>query len=111
MLEEDDWAAAVTRDWLARVGARASCDDPAAVRWYTSYVLRGASPGANRAIRLMNAEIDIRDVLPDDQRADARALPRGRVVSATGRDSWASTSRARSVVELPGNDHLPWEGD
>ena len=38
--------------------------DPEALQWYTSYVRRGASPGAYKAIRLMNAQIDIRDVLP-----------------------------------------------
>ena len=63
LLEEDDWASAATRDWLGRV-APDILGSPATVRWYTSYVRRGASPGATRALRLMNAEIDVRDLLP-----------------------------------------------
>ena len=62
LLEEEDWASAATRDWLGRV-APDILRDPEALRWYTSYVQRGASPGAARALRLMNTEIDIRDLL------------------------------------------------
>ena len=43
VLEEDDWASATTRNWLAQV-APGIMHDTAAVRWYTSYVQRGASP-------------------------------------------------------------------
>src|SRR6185503_8557687 len=61
--EADDWARAVTTEWLGRVGPRL-LEDPDVFRWYVSYVARGSSPAANRATRLMNREIDIRDVLP-----------------------------------------------
>jgi len=107
--EADEWATVVTREWLARVGPEIM-HDAAAVRWYTSYVARGASPGANRAIRLMNNQIDIRDVLPtisvptlvlyrsDEYFRDATRFMGERIPGAR-------------VVELPGTDHLPWEGD
>ena len=52
--EGDDWISGVTTEWLSRNGP-AIPDDPAAVRWYKSYPMRGASSGANTAIRLMNA--------------------------------------------------------
>ena len=109
VLEEDDWASATTKNWLAKV-APGILRDTEAVRWYTSYVLRGASPGANRAIRLMNAEIDIRDLLPTISvptlvlyRADEYFRERSRLMGE-------HIPGAR-MVELPGNDHLPWEGD
>ena len=109
MLEEDDWASATTGNWLAHV-APEILDDRDAVRWYTSYVQRGASPGANRAIRLMNAEIDVRDVLPTISvptlvlyRADETFRERSRYMG--------ERIPGARMVELPGNDHLPWEGD
>jgi DNA-binding SARP family transcriptional activator/pimeloyl-ACP methyl ester carboxylesterase len=109
VLEEDDWAAATTRNWLAQM-APDIVDDPEAMRWYTSYVRRGASPGANRAIRLMNAEIDIRDLLPTINlptlvlyRADENFRARSRFMG--------EHIPGAQLVELPGNDHLPWEGD
>lgn len=109
LLEEDDWASAATRDWLGRV-APDVVRDPGALGWYTSYVRRGASPGASRAMRLMNTEIDVRDVLP------TISVPT--LVLHRARESWRDGSRfmgthipGARMVELPGNDHLPWEGD
>jgi len=109
LLEEDDWAAAATKDWLGRV-APDIVHDPQALNWYASYVRRGASPGAARALRLMNVEIDVRDVLP------TIAVPS--LVLHRAHESWRDGSRLMGehipgarVVELPGNDHLPWEGD
>ena len=109
LLEEDDWAAAATRDWLGRV-APDVLREPTALRWYTSYVRRGASPGATRALRLMNVDIDIRDVLP------TISVPT--LVLHRARESWRDGSRfmgehipGAHMIELPGDDHLPWEGD
>lgn len=109
LLEEDDWAALATRDWLSRV-APDIVRDPAALRWYVSYVRRGASPSASKALRLMNAEIDIRDLLP------TIGVPT--LVLHRAQETWSDGSRfmgehipGARVVELPGNDHLPWEGD
>jgi DNA-binding SARP family transcriptional activator/pimeloyl-ACP methyl ester carboxylesterase len=109
LLEEDDWASAATTDWLGRV-APEILSDSAALRWYTSYVRRGASPGSTRALRLMNVEIDIRDLLP------TISVPT--LVLHRAEESWRDGSRfmgehipGARAVELPGNDHLPWEGD
>ena len=109
LLEQDDWAAAATRDWLGRV-APEIVHDAEAMKWYVSYVRRGASPAAARALRLMNAEIDVRDLLP------TIAVPT--LVLHRERETWSDGSRYLSehirdaqTVELPGDDHLPWEGD
>jgi DNA-binding SARP family transcriptional activator/pimeloyl-ACP methyl ester carboxylesterase len=109
LLDEDDWASAATRDWLGRA-APDVVRNADALRWYTSYMRRGASPGASRAMRLMNAGIDIRHVLP------TIGVPT--LVLHRAHESWRDGSRfmgehipGARTVELPGNDHLPWEGD
>ena len=109
LLEEEDWAAAATADWLGRV-APGIPSDPAALRWYTSYVQRGASPGAAKALRLMNTDIDIRDLLA------TTSVPT--LVLHRAGETWREGSRymgehipGARMVELPGDDHLPWEGD
>ena len=109
LLEEDDWAAKATRDWLGRVAPDIP-RDPAALQWYTSYVRRGASPSAAKALRLMNVEIDVRDLLT------TISVPT--LVLHRAQESWRDGSRFigehipdAHMVELRGNDHLPWEGD
>jgi DNA-binding SARP family transcriptional activator/pimeloyl-ACP methyl ester carboxylesterase len=109
LLDKDDWASAATRDWLRRV-APGVLRDAAALRWYASYVRRGASPGACKALRLMNAEIDIRDLLP------TISVPT--LVLHRAHETWRDGSRfmgehipGARMVELPGDHHLPWEGD
>jgi DNA-binding SARP family transcriptional activator/class 3 adenylate cyclase len=108
-LDEDDWAPAVTKEWLGRV-APDLLRDEAAVRWYVSYVMRGASPGAVGALWRMNQQIDIRDVLP------TIAVPT--LVAYRSHEYFGERTRfmgehipGARVVELPGTDHLPWEGD
>jgi hypothetical protein len=72
----------------------------------------GASPGAALALTRMNAEIDIRDILPSIRvptlvlhRTHDRCLrvEEGRYV--------ASRIPGARFVELPGEDHLPFVGD
>ena len=48
----------------SRRGRRASPHDPAFRDWWSTYLRMGASPGAALALTQMNAEIDVRDVLP-----------------------------------------------
>ena len=108
-LDEDDWASVVTKEWLGRV-APDLLRDEAAVRWYVSYVMRGASPAAVGALWRMNQQIDIRGVLP------TIAVPT--LVAFRSQEYFGDRTRfmgehipGARVVELPGNDHLPWEGD
>jgi class 3 adenylate cyclase len=71
-----------------------------------------ASPGAVRAIALLNAQIDIRPILPTVQvptlvlhrRADAR------VPIEAGRDLAVRIPNAK-FIEYPGGDHAYWPGD
>jgi DNA-binding SARP family transcriptional activator/pimeloyl-ACP methyl ester carboxylesterase len=108
-LEEDDWAQSVTREWLGRV-APDLVDDEDAVRWYISYVMRGASPVAVGALWRMNQQIDIRGVLPTISVPTLVTFRAEEYFGERTRFMGEQIPSAR-VVELPGNDHLPWEGD
>jgi len=106
---EDDWGTAVTKEWLARVGPQI-LQDPPALRWYTSYIQRGASPGANKAMRLMNAQIDVRNVLPTIS-VPTLVLYRADEYFGEATRYMGERVPGAQVVALPGDEHLPWEGD
>lgn len=80
--------------------------------WWATYLRMGASPGAAIALTKMNADIDVRHVLPTVR------VP-SLVIHRTG-DQLLSVEEGRYVaslipgarfVELPGVDHLPFVGD
>ena len=94
----------------ARAPSRAA--DPAFREWWSNYLRQGASPGAALTLTQMNAEIDVRHVLPHVRvptlvlhRSGDRTLlvEEGRYV--------ASLVPGAQFVELPGDDHLPFVGD
>jgi pimeloyl-ACP methyl ester carboxylesterase len=98
-LDLDIWAPSIARDERAR-GEMAA------------YLRAAASPGAVRAVMQMNREIDVRNVLP------AVRVPT-LIVHRTG-DRNIRIQQARymaeripgaRLVELPGDDHMPWIGD
>jgi pimeloyl-ACP methyl ester carboxylesterase/DNA-binding winged helix-turn-helix (wHTH) protein len=80
--------------------------------WWATYLRMGASPGAALALTRMNTEVDIRNVLP------LVGVPT-LVLHRTG-DTCLKVEEGRYVasripgarlVELPGEDHLPFVGD
>jgi class 3 adenylate cyclase len=86
--------------------------DPEFRDWWATYLRMGASPGAALALTQMNAEIDVRQVLPSVHvptlvihRSDDRCLKveEGRYV--------AQSIPGAKYVELAGQDHLPFVGD
>jgi pimeloyl-ACP methyl ester carboxylesterase/DNA-binding winged helix-turn-helix (wHTH) protein len=104
------------RDWGGPVGleerAPSRKDDPLFREWWASYLRMGASPGAAVALTRMNAEIDVRHVLPTIRvpalvihRTGDRCLKveEGRLV--------ADSIPGAKLVELSGSDHLPFVGD
>ena len=111
-----EWLAEIERNWGGPVGlaeaAPSVAGDERFARWWSTYLRLGSSPGAALTLARMNSEIDIRNVLPavrvptlllhrtDDRRVavdEARWIA-GRIPNAR-------------LVELPGEDHLPWTGD
>ncbi len=106
----------IQRTWGGPVGLEARAPsvahDPAFRDWWSTYLRMGASPGAALALTRMNAAIDVRDVLPAIRvptlivhRTDDRLLTieEGRYVAAR--------IPGAALVELPGEDHLPFVGD
>jgi pimeloyl-ACP methyl ester carboxylesterase len=106
----------VKRDWGKPVGieerAPSMAGDPEFRDWWAEYLRMGASPGAAVALTKMNAEIDVRDVLPlvrvptliMHRRDDiCLKVDEGRYV--------AERIPEAKFVELEGNDHLPFVGD
>lgn len=91
--------------------APSRADDEAFRTWWATYLRMGASPGAALALTQMNALIDVREVLPTIRvptlilhRQGDRCLriEEGRYV--------ASRIPGARLVELPGDDHLPFVG-
>jgi len=102
--------------WGGPVGleerAPSVADDPKFREWWATYLRMGASPGAALALTQMNAEIDVRQVLPSIRvptlvihRSEDQCLKveEGRFV--------AQRIPGARYVELPGRDHLPFVGD
>ncbi len=106
----------VKTDWGKPVGieerAPSMATDEEFREWWATYLRMGASPGAAVALTTMNAEIDVRNVLP------LIRVPT-LVIHRTG-DMCLKVEEGRYVaskipgsqyVELPGNDHLPFVGN
>jgi pimeloyl-ACP methyl ester carboxylesterase/DNA-binding winged helix-turn-helix (wHTH) protein/class 3 adenylate cyclase len=104
------------REWGGPVGleerAPSVANDPHFRDWWATYLRMGASPGAALALTRMNADIDVRHVLPSIRvptlvihRAGDACLKveEGRYV--------AEHIPGAKYVELPGVDHLPFVGD
>ena len=104
------------KQWGGPVGieerAPSAANDPNFREWWATYLRMGASPGAAVALTQMNAEIDVRHVLPSIRvpslvihRTDDQTLKvdEGRFV--------AERIPGAKFVELPGDDHLPFVGD
>ena len=86
-------------------------DEQFRARWAT-YLRMSASPGAAYALTRMNGEIDVRHALPAVgvptlivHRLGDQSLP------VEGSRYMADRISGAKLVELPGEDHLPWVGD
>lgn len=92
--------------------APSMASDSAFREWWASYLRMGASPGAAVALTKMNAQIDVRPILPSIQvptlvihRTGDRCL-----LVEEGRHM-AELIPGAKFVELPGDDHLPFVGN
>jgi pimeloyl-ACP methyl ester carboxylesterase len=80
--------------------------------WYSRLLRMSASPGAVRALMKMNAEIDVRHVLPA-VRVPTLILHRtgDRLINVEHSRYTSQRIPGATYIELPGNDHIPWVGD
>lgn len=114
--DREEFFEMMRKDWGKPVGieerAPTLADDEEFSNWWAEYLRMGASPGAAVALTKMNAEIDVRNVLPSVQvptlvmhRTGDLCLKveEGRYVAEKIPDS--------KFVELEGIDHLPFVGN
>jgi pimeloyl-ACP methyl ester carboxylesterase/DNA-binding winged helix-turn-helix (wHTH) protein len=114
--ERDAFCREIVDEWGGPVGidvrAPSRANDPAFREWWASYLRMGSSPGAAVALTRMNAEIDIRDVLPSIRVPTLVIHRRGdRCLKVEEGRYLASRIPGAVFVELSGEDHLPFVGD
>ncbi len=104
------------RDWGKPVGieerAPTMAHDEEFRSWWAEYLRMGASPGAAVALTKMNAEIDVRNVLPL-VRVPTLVIHRSGDLCLKVEEGRfvASLIPAAKYVELGGIDHLPFVGN
>ena len=108
--QRQEYADQVEREWgsEADLGTMAPSADEAMVRWWRTRARASASPGAAKALILMNSQIDVRSILPSVQ-APTLVLHRSGDLDSKaeeGRYIAERIPRAR-FVELEGDDHAP----
>jgi pimeloyl-ACP methyl ester carboxylesterase len=105
---EDDWGA----DGDVRRIAPSAAADPVFTKRLAAYFRQSASPGDAAALLRMNTEIDIRPVLPTIRVPTLVIHRTGDLDSKVEEGRWiAEQIPGATLVELPGDDHLPWVGD
>jgi class 3 adenylate cyclase len=106
----------IARDWGGPVGLEARApsrmNDARFRETWARYLRSGASPAAVLALTRMNAEIDVRSVLPNVH-VPALVLHRtgDRAIDVEAGRHLAEQIPGASFIELGGEDHLPWVGD
>jgi pimeloyl-ACP methyl ester carboxylesterase/DNA-binding winged helix-turn-helix (wHTH) protein len=114
--EREHFLEEIREQWGGPVGleerAPSMAADPQFREWWATYLRMGASPGAALALTQMNAEIDVRRVLPTI-RVPTLVIHRSEdqcLKVEEGRYVADKIPEAR-YIELAGRDHLPFVGD
>jgi pimeloyl-ACP methyl ester carboxylesterase len=109
--QREAYADEVEREWGVEsdLGTMAPNADAALTAWWRARARASASPGAARALILMNSRMDVRNVLPTIQ------VPTLVLHRSGDRDSRPEEGRyiadripSARFVELAGEDHIPW---
>jgi pimeloyl-ACP methyl ester carboxylesterase len=114
--EREEFLQAIVNEWGGPVGiderAPSRALDPEFRNWWAAYLRMGASPGAAVALTRMNAAVDIRSILPTISVPSLIIHRTGdRLLKIDEGRYLASLIPGASMVELPGDDHLPFVGD
>jgi pimeloyl-ACP methyl ester carboxylesterase len=114
--ERADFMNEMKKNWGGPIGieerAPSMAGDPQFREWWGAYLRMGASPAAALALTQMNAEVDVRSVLPSI-RVPALVIHRKNdaCLPVEGGRFIASRIPGAKYVELEGKDHLPFAGD
>jgi pimeloyl-ACP methyl ester carboxylesterase len=114
--EHERFLEEVESGWGGPVGlagrAPSLVDDERFRRWWSTYLRMSVSPGAAVALTRMNSQIDVRGVLPTIGVPTLIIHRTGdRTLSVEGARYMAERIPGAKLVELPGEDHLPFVGD
>lgn len=114
--DRDAFFELMRRDWGKPVGieerAPSLADDEDFREWWATYLRMGASPGAAVALTKMNAEIDVRNVLPSVRVPTLVIHRKGDLCLKVEEGRFvASLIPGCRYLELEGIDHLPFVGD
>lgn len=94
----------------ARIPSRAR--DEAFRQWWTRYLVRSATPRTAAVLQHMNAQIDIRQVLPAIRVPTLIMHRSGDLTALVGGGRFlAERIPGATFIEYPGSDHLPWTSD
>jgi pimeloyl-ACP methyl ester carboxylesterase len=110
------WIARMRREWGGPVGlaerAPSMVGDERYSQWWGRMLRMSVSPAGIAALIAMNAEIDIRHILPAI-RVPTLLLhsPRDLAIEFGASRYMAERIPGARLVELPGPDHLPWLSD
>jgi pimeloyl-ACP methyl ester carboxylesterase len=108
------WYELLERDWAkgGDITTLAPGADDRLRRWWVRYLRMSASPAAAIALGKMNAQIDIRSLLPAIRVPTLILHRTGDLdIDVGGSRLMAERIPRAKFVELPGNDHLPFVGD
>ena len=115
-VEREAYIEGLERSWgtdtdIERI-APSAARDPAFAKRLATYFRQSASPGDAAALLRMNTEIDVRAVLPTIPVPTLIVHRTGDLDANVEEGRWiASQIPDAKLVELPGDDHLPWVGD
>ena len=114
--DRDGFFELLRRDWGKPVGieerAPSLASDSEFRDWWATYLRMGASPGAAVALTKMNAEIDVRNVLPSIRVPTLVIHRTGDLCLKVEEGRYvASQIPGSRYVELGGVDHLPFVGN
>jgi pimeloyl-ACP methyl ester carboxylesterase len=114
--KREQWFEKLEREWGGPVDIATLAPSMAGERrfeeWFASYLRMGASPGAAVTLGRMNTAIDVRSILPVIQVPTLVLHRKGDLdVKIEEARFIAERISGARLVELPGDDHLPWVGD
>ena len=106
----------IEEKWGGPVGiydrAPSVAHDPRFREWWATYLRMGCSPGAAVALTRMNAEIDVRHILPSIRVPTLILHRKGdRCIKVEEGRYLAQRIPGARYIELPGEDHLPFVGN
>lgn len=112
----DRWGSIIRRDWggpvALEIWAPSRVGDGEFERWWARLLRQGTSPAGAIALMDLYREMDVRSILPA---VDVPTLVLHRVgdrmISVDQSRYLAESIAGARLVELPGDDHLPFAGD